>query len=103
MHKRDYEQAFQRKIAAKEKTLIRAKGRCKEYTWFGFGMFGLIGWSIVTPSLLGLALGYWIDSKWETGYSWSLMLFFGGLMLGCFNAWYWITKERKSIEEENKR
>lgn len=94
---------FKAKIAEKEQKILRAKRQKAEYTWFGFGMFGLVGWSIVMPSMIGLGIGYWIDGKWESGYSWTLMLFFGGLLIGCLNVWYWVSKEQKSIEEENKK
>jgi len=30
--------------------------------WFGLGMMGLIGWSVVVPTLLGAALGIWLDT-----------------------------------------
>jgi predicted F0F1-ATPase subunit len=30
--------------------------------WFGLGMMGLIGWSVVVPTLLGAALGIWLDA-----------------------------------------
>ena len=31
--------------------------------WFGLGMMGLIGWSVVVPTLLGAALGIWLDKR----------------------------------------
>jgi ATP synthase protein I len=31
-----------------------------------------------------------------------LTFLFAGIILGCLNAWYWVEKERKEIEEENK-
>jgi predicted F0F1-ATPase subunit len=31
--------------------------------WFGLGMMGLIGWSVAVPTLLGAALGLWLDSR----------------------------------------
>ena len=61
--------------------------------WFGLGMFGLVGWSVAVPTLLMLALGIWIDSTYESPYSWTLMLLVFGIIMGCFNAWYWVQKE----------
>jgi ATP synthase protein I len=43
----------------------------------------------------GIALGVWIDAKWPSRFSWTLMLLFAGVALGCFNAWRWVEKERK--------
>lgn len=71
--------------------------------WFGFGTFGVIGWSVAIPTLLGLVLGIWIDTTWPSPYSWTLMLLVIGLALGCLNAWRWIERERRQIESEQFR
>lgn len=70
--------------------------------WFGLGMFGIVGWSIAVPTVAGAFLGIWIDSSITGRYSWTLMLFMAGLCLGCYNAWYWIQKERREITGHNK-
>ena len=60
---------------------------------YGLGMFGVVGWSVSVPTLLGIFLGVWIDSRTDGQYSWTLMLMMAGLILGLFNAWYWVQKE----------
>jgi ATP synthase protein I len=55
----------------------------------------MVGWSVMLPTLLGIALGLWIDLRFPSPYSWSLMLLFVGIVAGCLNAWYWIQKEQK--------
>lgn len=70
--------------------------------WFGLGMFGLVGWSVSIPTVVGVALGVWIDYKWPSQYSWTLMLLVIGIVIGCLNAWFWVSRERKMIEEEEK-
>ncbi|KJS18421.1 MAG: ATPase F0F1 [Peptococcaceae bacterium BRH_c4b] len=82
------------KIGKKENRKIRARQQ-QGSVWFGLGMLGMIGWSVAIPTLLGIALGVWIDGKWPGRFSWTLMLLVGGLMMGCANAWYWVEKERK--------
>lgn len=62
----------------------------------GFGMFGLVGWSVTVPTLAGIALGVWIDRTTKSQYSWTLMLMIAGLAVGSFNAWYWVRKEMDS-------
>ncbi|MDJ0774758.1 MAG: AtpZ/AtpI family protein [Mastigocoleus sp. MO_167.B18] len=37
-----------------------------------------------------------MDSHFPSPYSWTLMLLFVGVVLGCMNAWYWIERERCS-------
>ena len=63
--------------------------------WVGMRMFGMVGWSVAIPALIGVGLGIWIDSNVNSQYSWTLMMLFIGVIAGCFNAWYWINKESK--------
>jgi len=74
---------------------IKARKENNHSVWFGLGMFGLIGWSIVIPTVAGIALGLWIDRKWPGHVSWTLTLMLVGVALGCFNAWRWIGEENR--------
>ena len=53
--------AFSRKVGALEVRKLRAKRRSVQDIWFGLGMFGLIGWAVAMPTLLGVLLGVFID------------------------------------------
>lgn len=66
---------------------------------FGLGMMGLIGWSVVVPTLLGAAAGMWMDRHYPGERSWTLALLVAGLVLGCFNAWNWVAKEDVAMHE----
>ncbi|MFP4362467.1 MAG: AtpZ/AtpI family protein [Spirochaetia bacterium] len=94
---KQFQQAVHRK--AKQKRMGRKRGKSP---WFGFGMFGLVGWSVGIPTLLFLAIGIWMDSLFVTDLSWTLMLLTAGIMIGCLNAWYWVNKEQKEIERERR-
>jgi ATP synthase protein I len=63
-------------------------------------MMGLVGWSVAIPTLLGAALGIWLDKRRPGSHSWALALLVAGLAIGCFNAWIWIAKEDKAMREE---
>ncbi|MCM0612446.1 AtpZ/AtpI family protein [Marinobacter sediminum] len=76
---------------ARRKQKAREKGR--HAAWFGLGMFGLVGWSVAIPTLIGIAVGLWMDDRWPGKVSWTLTLLIIGIALGCFNAWYWIKQE----------
>lgn len=92
-------------VGSKEARKIRAR-RAKDRTlWVGLGMFGVIGWSVAIPTIIGALLGVWLDKKFPGSFSWTLALLLAGVTLGCFNAWYWISREREAIdtEEENDR
>ena len=79
-------------IGLKATRKIKARRQGLNGVWLGFGMMGLIGWSVVVPTLLGTALGLWLDKNYPDGRDWTLALLVGGLMLGCLNAWAWVSK-----------
>ncbi len=91
--------------AAAKRDCSAARGsarRCnaQQGVWFGLGMMGLIGWSVVVPTLLGAVLGMWLDAQHPGKHPWTLALLMAGLALGCLNAWYWVTKEDKAMGED---
>lgn len=95
------ETAFSRQIGAQATRKLRAKGRAEKSIWFGLGMSGLIGWSVTVPTLIGVALGIWLDQRYPSGYSWTLMLMLIGLITGCLNAWHWVDSEFKEMHEDS--
>ena len=99
---KDIKSSFIEKIRRKEKRKLRAQSKKDQAIWFGLGLFGVIGWSVMVPTLIGIAVGIWADRRWPGNISWTLTFLFAGIILGCLNAWYWVEKERKEIEEENK-
>ena len=94
------EQLFSTAVDIREKRKLRAEKERRDQFWFGLGMFGLVGWSVSVPTVMGIFIGLWIDMKNPGQYSWTLMLLLVGLVLGCINAWIWITRERSSIHRE---
>jgi ATP synthase protein I len=91
---------FTRRVAKKEERKLRGRSRKDDGLWFGLGVFGIVGWSVVIPTLVGTAVGLWVDRTWPSRFSWTLMLLVLGLGLGCLNAWYWVKKAREKIIEE---
>ena len=86
-------------VGAKAARKIKAR-KSTQGVWFGLGMMGLIGWSVVVPTLLGAALGIWLDKHHPGAHSWTLALLVAGLAIGCINAWHWVAKEEKAMQEE---
>jgi len=91
---------FSREVGAKAARKLKARRNSTPGVWFGLGMMGLIGWSVVVPTLLGAAFGIWLDNRHPGSHSWTLMLLIIGLAIGCLNAWHWVSKENKEIREE---
>jgi ATP synthase protein I len=92
--------ALSREVGAKAARKLRAQRHVTRTVWFGLGMMGLIGWSVAIPTLLGAALGLWLDQRYPEGRSLTLALLVAGLAIGCLNAWHWVTKEDRAMREE---
>jgi len=90
---------FAAEIGAKAARKIKAR-KSTQGVWLGLGMMGLVGWSVVVPTLLGVALGIWLDKHHPGKHAWTLALLMAGLALGCLNAWFWVAKEEKAMREE---
>ena len=92
--------SFAVQIGAKAQRKIKARGDNPQDVWFGLGMMGLIGWSVVIPTLLGAALGHWLDGHFPGTHSWTLALLVAVLAIGCANAWHWVSNEEKAMRDE---
>ena len=90
---------FSREVAAKAARKLKAQRDSTQGVWLGLGMMGLIGWSVVVPTLAGAALGIWLDNRHPGKHSWTLMLLIIGLAIGCLNAWHWVDKEDKEMRQ----
>ena len=54
------------------------------------GQVGVLGWIIVTPALLGVLAGRWLDSRFHMGVFWTAAFLFLGVALGFWSAWRWM-------------
>ena len=96
-------ESLSRRIGAVETRKLEAKRRGVQGIWLGLGMFGLIGWAVTIPTLLGVLLGAFIDRHYPGVHSWTLSLLIVGLFLGCLNAWHWVAKEEKAIQSDEEK
>ena len=95
---------FAEQVGAKAARKLKAGRNPTPGLWFGLGMMGLIGWSVVVPTLLGAMLGAWLDKHHSGQHPWTLALLVAGLSIGCLNAWLWVDKQDKAMrdkEEDN--
>jgi ATP synthase protein I len=91
---------FHGTIEKREIRKVRSRRKGEETVWFGLGMFGMVGWAVAIPTVIATFVGVWIDIRWPSQYSWTLMLLFLGLVAGCMHAWYWVQRERSIINRE---
>ena len=89
-----------KRIDAKAKRMLKARRDHAPNVWFGLGMIGLIGWSVTVPTLVGAAIGMWLDEHDPGSHSWTLALLVTGLAIGCLNAWHWIAKEEAAMNDD---
>lgn len=81
---------FRREVEGKERRWRRARETGDRSLRYGLRAFGAIGWSIVVPTLLGVALGAWLDGRAGGGLRYTLSLMVAGLLVGFVNAWKWL-------------
>ncbi len=92
--------SFSQEVGAKAARKLKARRKSAQGVWFCLGMMGLIGWSVTIPTILGAALGHWLDRHYSGKHAWTLALLVAGLSIGCLNAWHWVVKEEKEIRDE---
>lgn len=78
------EERMLRQVASTERRIQHQRNR---WSWSSISVLGLIGWSVTVPTLIGAAVGIWVDRRWPSRFSWSLMLLLAGLFFGCVHAW----------------
>lgn len=86
-------QKFLGKIKDKSVRKVKARKEEEMSIIYGLALLGFVGWSVGIPTLIGVAIGLWLDEVWLTPLSWTLILMLVGLALGCLNAWYWVQQE----------
>ncbi len=86
-------------VGAKAARKLRARRDGAPGVWSGLGMMGLIGWSVVVPTVAGAALGIWLDARHPGTHPWSLALLMAGLVLGCLNAWRWVAQQDRAMQD----
>ena len=60
------ETTFSRQVGAQAARKLKAQRGAQKSVWFGLGMSGLIGWSVTVPTLIGAALGIWVDKHYPS-------------------------------------
>jgi ATP synthase protein I len=60
------------------------------------GQMGILGWTIVLPTLLGLVLGRGLDRHFASGVFFSAPLLMVGAAFGLWSAWKWMHRQNGS-------
>ena len=73
----------------------RARRERDDNVWAWLGAFGLIGWTIAVPTLLGLALGRFLDDRVDASISFTITFLVCGVAVGATMAWHWVRRESR--------
>jgi len=87
-------------VERKEARKLWARRRGRRSIAFGLGLFGVVGWSVAIPTLLGIALGLYLDRVAPLGFSWTLTLMIVGVTVGALVAWQWLQREGRRNDDE---
>lgn len=78
---------LERAIRLRRERRARWEHEGERSLWENLSMVGALGWLIVVPMLLGIALGRWLDTMLGTGIFWTGAGIGLGAGLGFFMAW----------------
>ncbi|MCB1743936.1 MAG: AtpZ/AtpI family protein [Gammaproteobacteria bacterium] len=81
-----------RAVRARQKRREQWQAHGERSVWRNLSMIGALGWLIVTPTLLGVLLGRWLDERLGTGIMFSAALIVLGIALGSWFAWQRMNK-----------
>jgi ATP synthase protein I len=84
---------MRRAVKLREQRSDRWKREGERPTWMNLSMVGALGWLIVIPALLGVAIGRWLDGMLGTGITFTGALIFIGVGIGGYLAWQRMSKE----------
>jgi ATP synthase protein I len=96
------QRSFDQKVGASVARKLKARDDPAPGLWFGLGVMGAIGWSVTVPTLLGAALGLWLDHHHWSRHSWTLALLVAGLSIGCLNAGFWVARQAHAIQDSKR-
>jgi ATP synthase protein I len=87
------EEKMHRAVELREQRDERGRKEGERSLWQNMSMIGALGWLIVTPTLIGVFVGRWLDGRFDTGIQFTGALIFVGICFGCYLAWHRIVKE----------
>ncbi len=61
--------------------------------WRSLNVLGMVGWPIVLGAVGGVWLGRYLDTRFDSGIRFTLMLMTAGVLLGCIAAWKTVTQK----------
>lgn len=82
-----------RAVQLREERTVEWERTGERSLWQNLSMIGALGWLIVTPTLLGVLIGRWLDNSFDSGIFFTGAFIVLGISIGCYLAWQRISKE----------
>ena len=95
---------FSREIGAQEKRKLKARRELQKISLVRVRHDRTYRLVSGGADFAGRSIGIWLDKRYAGNHSWTLTMLVIGLVIGCLNAWHWVTKESKEMhndEEDN--
>ncbi|MBA3722051.1 MAG: ATP synthase subunit [Parachlamydiaceae bacterium] len=91
---------FREEAIKKEARKLKARGKKEINAWWGFSLFGLVGWSVIVPALIGVFIGGVIEHHYTGSHGWTLALLLSGICIGSILALLLLAKEMFKNEDD---
>lgn len=92
----EHDRELRRIVARKSRRRERARGEPDSDVLRWMSTFGMVGWSVSLPTLLGLALGVFVDNRVDSSISFTITFLIAGVAVGSLIAWYWVRRESEA-------
>jgi len=92
-HEPENNEALDRAIRTRRDRRARWRREGERSLGQNLATIGVLGWTIVAPTLLGIFAGRWLDARLGSGVFWTLGLLVAGLALGCTLGWKWMYRQ----------
>jgi len=84
----------------KEARKLKVKGKKEVNAWWGFSLFGLVGWSVIVPVLIGIFVGGLLEHYFTGSHGWTLVLLLAGICVGSVLALLLLAREMFKKEDD---
>ncbi len=91
---------FRHQAIKKEARKLKARQKNGVNAWWGFSLFGLIGWSVALPALIGVFIGLWLTHHYACSNTVTLVLLLAGIIVGCVCALILVARELFNKKDE---
>ncbi len=88
----DSHEKFEQAIKLREQRRAQWEHEGERPLWQNLSMIGALGWLIITPTLIGVLVGRYLDDRYATGILFSGAMIFLGIFFGSYLAWQRVNK-----------